>query len=73
MPVIAIDDLIVAKVLAGRPKDIEDARGLWHAHGPQLDEGRIRRLLLLLQEALSQSDLLPVFDDIVRAAADRRR
>ena len=68
VPLIAADDLIVAKVLAGRPKDIEDARGLWRAHGRLLGQARIRRHLTLLEEALSQGDLVPVFDDIVRTA-----
>lgn len=49
-----------------RPKDIEDANGLWHLHGRTLDAGRIRDTLHLLEEALGQSDLLPVFDGMVR-------
>jgi Nucleotidyl transferase of unknown function (DUF2204) len=68
---IAPDDLVIAKVLAGRPKDIEDARALWRAHGPRLDHERVRRLLALLEEALSQSDLLPAFDEIVRTVHRR--
>jgi hypothetical protein len=65
VPVIDVSDLIVAKVLAGRPKDIEDARSLWRLHGPAADESRIRRTLRLLEEALSQSDLVPTLDSIV--------
>jgi Nucleotidyl transferase of unknown function (DUF2204) len=66
VPLIAPDDLIIAKVLAGRPKDIEDARGLWRAHGLRLDQRRISSQLALLEEALSQSDLMPAFDAIIR-------
>ena len=33
-PFIARADLIVAKILAGRPKDLEDATALWRLHGP---------------------------------------
>ena len=51
----------MAKVLAGRPKDIDDARGVWRVHGARLDAGRIESMLRLLEEALGQSDLLPVF------------
>jgi hypothetical protein len=66
VPVIDATDLIIAKVLAGRPKDIEDARALWSLHGASLDEERIRSVLQLLQEALDQSDLLPAFEAFAR-------
>lgn len=65
VPLIEVGDLMVAKVLAGRPKDLDDARGLWRIHGRSLDVRRIRSTLRLLEEALSQSDLVPLFDDIV--------
>jgi Nucleotidyltransferase of unknown function (DUF6036) len=64
VPFIHPEDLVIAKVLAGRPKDIEDVRGVWRAHGAGLDADRIRRILALLEEALSQSDLVPTFDAI---------
>lgn len=67
VPVIDVSDLIIAKVLAARPKDIEDARALWSLHARSLDEQRIRSVLLLLQEALGQSDLIPAFESITRA------
>jgi Nucleotidyl transferase of unknown function (DUF2204) len=66
VPLIDPEDLMIAKVLAGRPKDIEDARGVWRLHGRALDAGRIRRILRLLEEALSQRDLLSGFESIAR-------
>jgi hypothetical protein len=66
VPVIDVGDLIVAKILAGRPKDVEDVRALWRVHRRTLDVERIRGILVLLEEALSQSDLVPGWDDIVR-------
>jgi hypothetical protein len=66
VPIIELSDLIVAKVLAGRPKDIEDVRSLWRVHRDRVDESRIRATLRLLEDALSQSDLLPVFEAVVR-------
>jgi hypothetical protein len=66
VPVIDPEDLIIAKVLAGRPKDLEDAAGVWRLLGREMDAGRIRRVLRLLEEALSQSDLLPGFESIRR-------
>jgi hypothetical protein len=66
VPLIAPSDLIIAKMLAGRPKDVDDARAIWRLHGARLDAGRIRRTLRLLEEALGQSDLVPAFDALAR-------
>jgi hypothetical protein len=66
----ALPDLIVTKVLAGRPKDVEDVRGVLGQRGSDLDLGRVRRLLALLEDALGQSDLLPLFE--AQLAAIRR-
>jgi uncharacterized nucleotidyltransferase DUF6036 len=67
VPVIEPSDLIIAKVLAGRPKDVDDARALWQLHGRELDAQRIRYVLQLLEEALSQRDLVSAFDAISRS------
>lgn len=64
VPLIDREDLIIAKVLAGRPKDVEDARGVWRLHRQALDADRIRRILSLLEKALGQSDLVPAFESI---------
>ena len=64
VPLIDVADLIVGKILAGRPKDAEDARNLWRLHGSDARRRRIRRLLQLLEEALGQSDLLTGFESI---------
>lgn len=66
VPLIHPEDLIIAKILAGRPKDLEDVRGVWTVHGSTLDIERIRSVLRLLEKALSQSDLLIAFDAVVR-------
>lgn len=62
IPVISPEDLIVTKVLASRPKDLEDVSGILRSRGQSLDVARVRRLLGLLEEALGQSDLLPAFE-----------
>lgn len=64
VPVIELSDLVIAKVLAGRPKDMDDARALWQLHWRDVDAQRIRQILQLLEEALSQSDLVSSFDTI---------
>jgi len=64
IPVISPEDLVITKVLAGRPKDIEDIRGVIQERKASLDEERIRSILVLLEQALGQSDLLPVFERV---------
>lgn len=69
VPTIDPEDLVIAKILAGRPKDVEDARGLWRLHGSRLDTARIQRILQLLEDALAQSDLVRAFEEIRRHVA----
>lgn len=72
VPVICAEDLIVTKVLAGRPKDLDDVRGVLRERLDRLDLGTIRETLRLLEEALSVSDLLPVFEaELARASRAR--
>jgi len=62
VPFISPEDLIVTKLLAGREKDLEDVRGVLSERGSALDVTQIRTTLGLLEDALGQSDLMPVFD-----------
>ena len=64
VPTIDPADLIIAKILAGRPKDIEDSRGLWRIRARELDAKRIESVLRLLEEALGQGDLVSAFESI---------
>lgn len=57
------EDLIVMKVLAGREKDLADVREVLAAHPVNL--ALVRDTLALLEAALEQSDLLPVFEELV--------
>jgi len=67
VPIIELGDLIIAKILAGRPKDLEDARALWRLRGRTADANRIRQTLRLLEEALTQDDLVSSFEAIARS------
>ena len=60
IPVLSPENLVVTKLLAGRPKDLEDIRELV-AGRPDLDRDRIERTVRELESALEQSDLLPLF------------
>lgn len=62
VPVAAAEDIIVMKVLAGRPKDLDDIVAIAAAQGPALDEAAVRRTLAELEAALDQRDLMPAFD-----------
>jgi hypothetical protein len=67
VPVISPEDLVVTKILAGRPKDLDDIAGILREQLPTLDLDRCRRLLSMLQEALSRDDLLPELDEALGA------
>lgn len=62
IPVISPEDLVVTKVLAGRPKDLEEIRGILATQGGKLDRERVRETLSALEQALGQRDLLPRFE-----------
>lgn len=69
--VLAAEDLVATKILAGRLKDIEDAASVVRAHGERLDVGLVRATLSLLERALDRSDLLPELERVLGQA--RRR
>jgi hypothetical protein len=66
VPVISAEDLIVTKILAGRPKDIDDIRGVLAERGAQLDMGRVRTVLGMIEQALGQNDLVSQFEAELR-------
>jgi hypothetical protein len=51
-----VEDLLVMKAIARRPKDIEDIRGLLAAH-PEVDESEARRWVREFATAMSMSDI----------------
>lgn len=71
VPVIRAEDLIVTKILAGRPKDLDDVRGVLLEQGSRLDSLSVRDTLAQLEDALGVSDLLPVFDRLERESSRR--
>ena len=71
--VISPEDLVVTKVLTGRPKDLEDVRGILRQTGARFESERVRSLLGSLEAALDRSDLRALFEDQVRAVGKRKR
>jgi Nucleotidyltransferase of unknown function (DUF6036) len=64
VPVIEVSDLVILKVLAGRPKDLDDVAALLQLQSRRIDEQRVRAVLSLLEQALGQSDLLSTFEQV---------
>lgn len=71
VPVVSPTDLVVMKILAGRPKDLEDVRGIL-THG-SVDLAEVRRLLRLFEAALERSDLIGVLDGVLSRSGTRGR
>ena len=68
VPVVSPEDLIVMKILAGRPKDLDDVRSVLAERLDKLDLAHIRTLLSMLEEALGRADLLPVIEaELIRS------
>jgi hypothetical protein len=59
-----VEDLLVMKAVAGRPKDLEDIRGLLDAH-PEADCDEARRWIREFAVAASMPDLLEAFDKLL--------
>lgn len=60
IPVATPEDLVISKLLAGRPKDLEDVRNL--KSSVELEEPYIREILSQLEQALGVSDLLQAYE-----------
>jgi hypothetical protein len=71
IPVVAAAHLVALKILAGRPKDLEDVRSLL-ALGI-VDDAEVRVTLGVLEEALDQADLVPVYERLRAESRPRRR
>ena len=56
---LSIENLIVTKLLAARPKDLEDIRELIAIR--EVDHAKVEALLAVLEDALDQSDLRPLY------------
>lgn len=62
VPVVEIADLVILKVLANRPKGLEDVAMLLRLHAVAIDLVRVRTVLGMLEQALGQSDLLAALE-----------
>jgi hypothetical protein len=67
VPVVSPEDLVAMKILAGRPRDMEDVASVVRARR-DLDVESIRRTLRLLERALDRADLVVELDRILASA-----
>lgn len=68
VPVVSAEDLVAMKLLAGRPRDLEDALAVVRAQSQRLDATRIRHTLEQLERALDRRDLASELDALLARA-----
>jgi len=61
IPILSIENLIVTKLIAGRPKDLEDVRELVGRAGAKLDRAKVESVLVVVEDALATDELIPRF------------
>jgi hypothetical protein len=66
-----VEDLLVMKAIARRPKDLQDIEGLLAAH-PEADLVAVRQWVREFATAMSMSDMLDDFDKVVERSKSTR-
>jgi hypothetical protein len=72
IPVACPEDIVAMKLLAGREKDASDVESVLRANRLTIDRTRLLETLGMLEEALGQSDLVPMFERLWVAATRKR-
>jgi len=65
-----VEDLLIMKAVARRPKDLQDIEGLLAAH-PEADVANVRQWVSEFATALSSSEMLNDFDKLVARSKSR--
>ena len=66
-----VEDLLIMKAIARRPKDLQDIEGLLAAH-PEADVVAVRQWVREFATAMSMSDMLDDFDKVVARSKSGR-
>jgi len=72
VPFIDTNDLLVLKVLAGRPKDLEDVGALLRTGSNEIQVSTVRTQLADVERLIDDSTLVARFDELVAANGRRR-
>ncbi len=70
VPVACAEDLVVMKLLGGRPKDMDDISAILAAKQNDLDFELVKDTLLLIEQALDRSDLVSEFERAVERISE---
>jgi len=70
IPVATPEDLLILKVIAGRPRDIVDMEGLLAAN-PGIDRGRVRSATAMFAEVLEAPEILETLERLLEAPRQR--
>ncbi len=74
IPFASLEDLLAMKVLSGRVKDLDDVETLLAVRRGDVDVAVVRKTLRDAEALLAQSDLLPLFENLLgRAPATKKR
>jgi hypothetical protein len=60
----SVEDVIIHKCFAGRPRDLEDARSIL-IKNPEFDRAYVRYWLKELETLPDRAGLIPVFEDLL--------
>ncbi len=66
IPVARAEDLVVYKIVAFRPRDIDDAEKLLNLHGGEIQVARVRRLVQQFCEILEDTARLETLDRLLK-------
>jgi hypothetical protein len=72
VPVVRAEDLVVAKIIAGRPRDLDDVGQVLTANLGRMDLDEIRATLEIVTDALREDDLVARFETVLASAARDR-
>jgi hypothetical protein len=65
LPVVSAADLVIHKILAGRPRDVEDAESIVLRQGDRVDRAFVRETLLGVASFLADDDLRRRVEEIL--------
>ena len=60
------EDLLIYKLIASRPRDVEDAEGLLVLHGATMDLGRVREVVHEFARALDDAERPQILERLIR-------